>query len=92
MLRALSIVNEMDVVSIGHHTVLFQIYDHACTLLSQLYRQLSIRVVLTEAITWTNGDRFTVDPDPNTLLNTFRTEQRNVISSQYDSAMLMTYV
>ena len=61
-------------------------------LLSQLYRQLSIRVVLTEAITWTNGDRITINPDPNTLLNTFRAEQRNVISSQYDSAMLMTCV
>ena len=61
-------------------------------LLSQLFRQLSIRVVLTEAITWTNGDRFTISSDPNTLLNTFRDQQRNVISSQYDSAMLLTCV
>lgn len=61
-------------------------------LLSQLFRQLSIRVVLTEAITWTNGDRITISADPNTLLNTFRDQQRNVISSQYDSAMLLTCV
>ena len=48
--------------------------------------------MLTEAVTWTNGDRFTISPDPTTLLNTFRAEQGDVISSQYDSAMLMTYV
>ena len=62
-------------------------------LFTQLYNSpLNIRIVLTEAITWTNGDRITISSDPETLLNTFRDNQRSVISSLYDSAMLITCV
>ena len=59
----------------------------------QLYNSpLNIRIVLTEVITWTTVDRITISSDPETLLNTFRNNQRSVISSLYDSAMLITCV
>lgn len=57
----------------------------------QLYRKLKVRVVLTEAITWTNGNQISVSSDPSTLLNEFKRYRRR-ISTQHDSAMLLTYV
>ena len=50
-----------------------------------------IRVVLVESIVWNNRDRITVTSDPGALLDSFK-QYRPQISTQHDSAMLLTYV
>ena len=57
----------------------------------QLYQPLGIRIVLTRSITFTAGDMFAIQPDPEPLLNSFTSYVRNTLASvEYDSAMLIT--
>ena len=57
----------------------------------QVYRVLNVRVVLVDAITWTNGDRITVVSDSSVLLRNFQA-YRPQITATHDSTMLITYV
>ena len=50
-----------------------------------------IRVVLVESIVWNNRDQIIVTSDPGALLDSFK-QYRPQISTQHDSAMLLTYV
>lgn len=63
---------------------------HLLTL--QIYRVLGIRIILTNTVTFTSGDRFTVVSAPTPLLNAFtsyvRAELQNTV--HYDSIMLIT--
>ena len=57
----------------------------------QLYRVLNVRVVLVNAITWTNGDRISVVTDSSALLDNFQAYSPQ-ITVPHDSAMLLTSV
>ncbi len=60
------------------------------TLLStKVYKEIDIRIVLVDVITWTTGDKILVDTDPNTLLENFR-EYRLEVHTLHDSIMLIT--
>ena len=60
----------------------------------QLFRTLSIRIILTRSITFTSGNRFQVVPDSEILLGNFTDYVRSSVypDIDYDSIMLITYV
>jgi hypothetical protein len=57
--------------------------------LPQLFRSLGVRIILVDAITWTNGDQITISSDPEIYLDRF-VEYKPQITSQHDAAMLIT--
>lgn len=90
-MRALEIANVVDSVSsvesYGRHTM----RSNACDCSVQLYRTLSVRVVVVHVITWSSGDRIMYPPDGDSsvLLNNLRDFEPQ-ITPVHDSTMLIT--
>ncbi len=57
--------------------------------MQQLYRDLDIRVVLIQSITWTAGDEINVVADPVIVLPLFQT-YKQTISTPHDCMHLIT--
>ena len=57
--------------------------------LPQLFRSLNIRIILVDAITWTNEDQISTTSDSGVYLNRF-VDYKPQITSQHDAAVLIT--